>query len=253
MIVIKFGGHAMKEGANSPWLTEIADRWKAGERFVIVHGGGPQIDRELEVKGIKSSFLDGFRITTPEVMAVVEMVLTGTVLRSVVRACESAGLRPVGITGGDGGLLHVRRRENGRYGLVGEVTSVDPAILKTLIADDFLPIVSPVAQDSQGNVLNINADIAAGAIAGAFNASQMLFLTDVPGIYSNWPDKDSLIAEITTSELERMEFSAGMVPKVEAAIHAVRSGAQSSRVIDGTSADAFALALIGKGGTWVKP
>jgi len=253
MIVIKFGGHAMKAESSSPWLEEIAQRWKSGERFVIVHGGGPQIDAELKAKAITSEFKDGYRITSPEVMSVVEMVLTGSVLRAVVRAVESAGLRPVGISGGDGGLLHVREKANGAYGLVGEVSSVDPSIVQTLIDGGFVPVISPVAHDQYGRALNVNADIAAGAIAGAIHAREMLFLTDVAGIYANWPDKDSLIEEISASELEAMNFTAGMVPKVEAAINAIRSGARSARIIDGTSHQAFVDALSGRGGTWVKP
>lgn len=253
MIIIKFGGHAMKAGANSPWINQIAERWKAGEKFVIVHGGGPQIDRELQAKSISSEFKDGFRITTPEIMAVVEMVLTGSVLRSVVRALEAAGLPAVGITGGDGGLLGVRIKDDGAYGLVGEIISVEPRVITSLISDGFLPVVSPVAHDNSGQVLNINADLAAGALAGALRAEQTLFLTDVPGIYAKWPDQSSLIEEITAGELEAMEFSAGMIPKVQAAVHAIRSGARSSRVIDGRSQQAFADALVGRGGTWVKP
>ena len=253
MIVIKFGGHAMKTGANAPWLEQIAQRWKSGERFVIVHGGGPQIDQELKRRSIESEFVDGFRVTTPEIVSVVEMVLTGTVLREVVRSLQNSGLNAVGITGGDGGLLHVEVRESGKYGLVGQVVSVDPSILHSLISSGFLPVVSPVAHNSQGQVLNVNADIAAGAIAGALRAEQMLFLTDVPGIFSNWPDQSSLIEEITVAELEAMDFESGMLPKVESAIHAIRSGAHSSRVIDGRSQEAFAKALMGEGGTWVKP
>ena len=253
MIVIKFGGHAMKAGANAAWINQIAQRWESGERFVVVHGGGPQIDRELEAKDISSEFRDGYRVTTPEVMAVVEMILTGSVLREVVRSLQSAGLNPVGITGADGELLHVNQKAGGNYGLVGEVTSVNPRIIRTLLSDGFLPVISPVSHDNDGQVLNINADIAAGAIAGALHAEQMLFLTDVPGIYANWPDQSSLIKEITASELEAMEFESGMAPKVQSAIHAIRSGAKSARIIDGRSEVAFADALVGKGGTWVKP
>jgi acetylglutamate kinase len=253
MIVIKFGGHAMKSGSNSPWLDEMAQRWKAGEKFVIVHGGGPAIDQELRVKNIESTFEDGFRITTPEIMTIVEMVLTGTVLRSVVRSLKSVGLPAIGISGSDGGLLRVKSKSAGKYGLVGEVVSVNERILTTLIDAGFLPVVSPVSDDDSGNPLNINADLAAGAIAGALQAEQMLFLTDVPGIYARWPDQNSLISEITSSELAAMSFSAGMIPKVEAAVQAIRLGARTSRVIDGNSQHAFSEALHGRGGTWVKP
>ena len=251
MIVIKFGGHAMGENSQA-WMNEIANQFKSGEKFVIVHGGGPQIDAELKVRGIEKKSVNGFRITTSEIMHVVEMVLTGTVLRSVVRSLRAAGLPAVGITGSDDGLLEVKLRDLDKLGLVGEVVRVNPKIINDLLDMGYLPVVSPVANDSNGLALNINADIAAGAIAGALRATQMFFMTDVPGIYSNWPDKTSLISEIEVTTLKSMTFADGMVPKVEAAINAVESGAASARIMDGTSLDAFTDALAGKGGTWVK-
>jgi len=183
---------------------------------------------------------------------VVEMVLTGTVLRSVVRSLRAAGLPAVGITGSDDGLLEVKVRDLEKLGLVGEVVKVNPGIINDLLDMGYLPVISPVANDSAGQALNINADIAAGAIAGALRANQMLFMTDVPGIYAQWPDKDSLISEVSVTALKEMTFADGMVPKVEAAINAVESGATSARIMDGTSLLAFTDALQGKGGTWVR-
>lgn len=251
MIVIKFGGHAMDENSQL-WMNEIATRFKAGEKFVIVHGGGPHIDSELQVRGIEKKSVNGFRVTTPEVMHVVEMVLTGTVLRSVVRSLINVGLPVIGITGSDAGLLEVELKDYEKFGLVGTVRKVNPKILHDLLDMGYLPVVSPVANTASGQALNINADIAAGAIAGALRASQMLFMTDVAGIYSNWPDKSSLIKEISVEKLRTMQFADGMVPKVEAAVNAVTSGAVSSRIFDGTSLDAFKDALENRGGTWVK-
>ena len=250
MIVIKFGGHAMDD--NPVWMMEIATRWSAGEKFVVVHGGGPQIDRQLQVEGIVSEFVDGFRKTTSEVMKVVESVLTGTVLRSVVRSLSKAGLPAVGITGSDAGLLEVSVKDDGALGLVGQVDSVNPEVLISLIEAGFLPVVAPVSNGADGVALNVNADLAAGAIAGALRANEALFMTDVPGIYRNWPDKSSLIDEISIAELEEMIFEGGMVPKVAAVINAIKSGAKSARVIDGKSLSAFQDALLGKGGTWVR-
>jgi len=206
MKVIKFSGHAMGE-ANSPWMKIIAGLWNAGEKFVIVHGGGPQINEELKFRGIASEFVDGLRKTTPEVMSVVETVLTGSVLRSVVRALQEAGIPTVGISGSDGGTLNVEIRAGGKYGLVGDVVSVD---------------------------------------------ARLIYLTDVAGIYRNWPDENSLIEEIDIKELQAMQFSEGMIPKVEAVINAISSGAKSARVIDGRSLQAFEDALAGKGGTCVR-
>ena len=252
MIVIKFGGHAM--GSNSgEWMSALASRFKDGERFVIVHGGGPQIDSELTVRNIEKKMINGFRFTSPEVMHVVEMVLTGSVLRSVVRSLVKAGLPAVGITGSDGALLQVELKDPEKLGLVGRVVKVNPKLLHDLIDMGYLPVVSPVANMNDGQSLNVNADLAAGAISGALRANQMIFLTDVPGIYANWPNKDSLIDEISVSKLKEMSFSEGMIPKVEAAVSAVESGALAARIIDGNSLDAFTAALAGRGGTWVKP
>jgi acetylglutamate kinase len=250
MIVIKFGGHAMD--SDPIWMDEISRRWSSGEQFVIVHGGGPQIDQQLEVEGIESEFKDGFRITTPAVMKVVEAVLTGSVLRSVVRSLQRVGIPAVGITGSDAGLLSVRLKSEGALGLVGEVDVVNPQILKTLLAGGFLPVVAPVSNAPDGSALNINADLAAGAIAGALRAQEVLFMTDVPGIYRNWPDQNSLMNEVSVKELSSIVFEGGMVPKVAAVINAISSGARSARVIDGKSLVAFKDALSGKGGTWVK-
>jgi len=251
MKVIKFGGHAMGE-ANSPWMKIIAGLWNAGEKFVIVHGGGPQINEELKFRGIASEFVDGLRKTTPEVMSVVETVLTGSVLRSVVRALQQAGIPTVGISGSDGGTLNVEIRAGGKYGLVGDVVSVDVRLLNAVMSSGFLPVVSPVSTDSKGQALNVNADLAAGAIAGALSADQIIYMTDVAGIYRNWPDENSLIEEIDIKELQAMQFSEGMIPKVEAVINAISSGAKSARVIDGRSLQAFEDALAGKGGTCVR-
>lgn len=250
MIVIKFGGHAMST-EQPKWISEIASRWQRGERFVIVHGGGPAIDAQLKIEGIESDFIDGYRITTPEVMRVVEYVLAGTVQRQVVRSITEYGIRAVGISGSDGNLLSVKIKEGGKFGLVGEVVSVDPKILETLLDSGFLPVVSPVSTDAAGSALNVNADLAAGAISGAIGADEMIFMTDVPGIYRNWPNMDSLIEQIDLAELRSMNFEKGMIPKVAATISALESGAKSVRIIDGKSITAFQAALAGKGGTWV--
>lgn len=251
MIVIKFGGHAMGENS-SQWMKEIAARFNQGERFVIVHGGGPHIDEELKLRGIEKRVVNGFRVTTAEVMNVVEMVLTGKVLRSVVRQLQEVGLPAVGITGSDSHLLDVELKDFTNLGLVGRVKRVNPKILHDLVDMGYLPVVSPVANDQTGKALNINADLAAGAIAGSLRANQVLFLTDVPGIYANWPDKASLISEVTVQELATIQFADGMAPKVESVIEAINSGALSARVIDGNSSQAFVEALEGRGGTWVK-
>ena len=255
MIVIKLGGHAMSmEGGQEKarWCSELAMQWRAGKRFVVVHGGGPMIESELTFRKIESHFIDGLRVTTSEIAEVVETVLTGTVLRSIVSTLRLAGLPAVGISGNDGGLLEVERVNDERLGFVGNVRHVNPEIIHALLDANFLPVISPTSRDGQGQTLNINGDIAAGAIAGAVKADEMIFMTDVPGIYANWPDRSSLISEISANELSEMTFASGMIPKVSAAVNSITSGARSARIIDGKSEEGLSEALAGRGGTWVK-
>lgn len=266
MIVIKFGGHAMTD-AEGLFAKAVQGALDLGEDCIIVHGGGPQIDAALKAEDIEPEFKGGFRVTSPEVFAVVQRVLSGQVLRNVVAQLRGAGLNAVGLTGRDGGMLiakKLRQLVNGSevdLGQVGEVVRVDTAILQSLIDSGFLPVVSPIANqgdethEDSGTGLNVNADLAAAAIAGAMGASSLIFMTDVPGIYKNWPDTSSLISTIRADELEviKDQFTEGMAPKVFACLSAIKSGAQSVRVIDGTDPESFALALRGIGGTLVTP
>ena len=238
-----------------------------GEDCVIVHGGGPQIDAALKAENIEPEFKGGYRVTSSKVFEAVQGVLTGQVLRTVVAQLRNAGLNAVGISGRDGGLLIAKKLEqlvDGTFvdlGRVGEVVRVDTAILATLIDSGFLPVISPIAtlgdetHENSDIGLNVNADLAAGAIAGALGASTLIFMTDVPGIYRNWPDTSSLISSIRVAELEsiKSEFTEGMAPKVAACLSAIHAGAQSVRVIDGKDPMSFALALRGIGGTVVLP
>ncbi len=266
MIVIKFGGHAMSD-AEGLFAKAVQGALDLGEDCVIVHGGGPQIDAALKEANIEPEFNGGFRVTSPEVFEVVQKVLSGQVLRDVVAQLRNAGLNAVGITGRDGGLLIAKKLNNlvngtsADLGQVGEVVRVDKAILDSLIDSGFLPVVSPIAilgdetHEDSNTGLNVNADLAAAAIAGALQASSLIFMTDVPGIYKNWPDTSSLISSIRVSELEAIkgEFTEGMAPKVAACMSAIHAGAHSVRVIDGKDPMSFALALRGIGGTVVLP
>ncbi len=238
-----------------------------GEECIIVHGGGPQIDAALKMENVEPEFRGGFRVTTTEVYEVVQRVLSGKVLREVVAQLRHAGINAVGLTGRDGGMLIAKKQselvngESADLGQVGEVIRVDTAVLESLIDSGFLPVVSPLAtegdetHENSREGLNVNADLAAAAIAGAMEASTLIFMTDVPGIYKNWPDTSSLISIIHADELEAIkhEFTEGMAPKVSACLRAIKSGAQSVRVIDGTNPESFALALRGIGGTLVLP
>ena len=263
MIVIKFGGHAMTDTSGT--FAEVIKRSLDKEPCVIVHGGGPQIDAALKTHQLDSTFVGGFRVTTPEIFAIVQQVLSGTVLREVVGHLRAHDVPAVGISGRDGGTLQasiLKTLVDGTpadLGRVGEVEHVDTALLKSLLDSGFTPVVSPIAVEFDGNVevaqhgLNVNADLAAAAIAGALDATSLIFMTDVPGIYRNWPDRDSLINEISAAELEKIKatFDGGMAPKVKACLDAIAKGAKVVRIIDGRDPKALDDALSGVGGTKV--
>lgn len=264
MIVIKFGGHAMTD-TEGLFARAVQSALDMGEQCIIVHGGGPQIDSALKTAQVESTFLGGFRVTSPAAFNVVQSVLSGEVLRNLVAQLRGVGINAVGLTGRDGGLLIAKRLTqlvdgtSADLGQVGEVIRVDTAILDTLIGAGFLPVVSPIAVEGDevnefsSTGLNVNADLAAAAIAGAMNAQTLIFMTDVSGIYRNWPDPTSLITSITATELRALKdtFSEGMAPKVLACLNAISAGASAVRVIDGKDPLAFALALRGLGGTLV--
>ena len=263
MLVIKFGGHAMTDTSGT--FAEVIKCSLDKEPCVIVHGGGPQIDAALKTHQLDSTFVGGFRVTTPEIFAIVQQVLSGTVLREVVGHLRAHDVPAVGISGRDGGTLQasiLKTLVDGTtadLGRVGEVERVDTALLKSLLDSGFTPVVSPIAVEFDGAVevpqhgLNVNADLAAAAIAGALDATSLIFMTDVPGIYRNWPDRDSLINEISAAELEKIksEFDGGMAPKVKASLDAIAKGAKVVRIIDGRDPKALDEALSGVGGTKV--
>jgi acetylglutamate kinase len=213
----------------------------AGLKPVVVHGGGPQISAMLERLGIPSEFRGGLRVTTPEAMDVVRMVLVGQVGRELVGLISRQGALAVGLSGEDAGLFRAQRREavvDGQpvdVGLVGDVVDVDPAAVLDLIEAGRIPVVSTVAPDDDGQVLNVNADTAAAALAVALRAQKLVILTDVEGLYANWPDRASLLSTVYAQELAVMlpRLQSGMIPKMEACLRAVRGGVPQATVIDG--------------------
>jgi acetylglutamate kinase len=253
MFVFKYGGHAIPEGASvDPSIEYLAGLIKSGVKMVVVHGGGPQINRELEIHGIKSEMIDGYRKTTPEVFEVVQRTLSGEVLRNLTNQFISQGINAVGISAGDGNLIRAKNVKP-ELGLVGVVSSVNPELLKNLMAQGITPVISPIAVNSEGVGLNMNADLIAGAIGGALSADAVLFSTDVSGIYRNWPDETSLIESIDSKELSSVaiSFEGGMIPKAQAAINAIESGAKSVRIFDGRKVVNVIAAFEGKAGTLV--
>lgn len=259
MIVIKFGGHAMTD-EHGDFAKAIAEAISSGVTPVVVHGGGPHIEEALKVAGIKSSFVGGFRVTTPEILEVVEQVLAAEVGPSVAQSLKDHGVNAVAISGKTSGTLVAQTLTTlvdgtpADLGLVGVVTSVNPKIVHDLVSVGSVPVISPIASNEEGtHGLNVNADLAAAAIAGALDAQWLIIMTDVEGIYRDWPDKSSLIDSISAAELDSIKtgFAEGMAPKVQACLAAIAAGAKAVRIIDGTNPLALKDALLGVGGTLV--
>jgi len=242
IVVVKYGGNAMTDVAlQTAFAADIAFLHEAGIHPVVVHGGGPQISAMLTRLGIAGEFKGGFRVTTPEVLDVARMVLFGQVGRELVNLINAHGPYAVGLTGEDAKLLTAVRRTvavdgvETDIGLVGDIENVNTAVVHDLLAAGRIPVISTIAPDANGVVHNINADTAAAAVAEALGAETLLMLTDVEGLYTRWPDRDSLVSEIDTDSLAQLlpTLEEGMVPKIEACLRAVEAGVPSAHVIDG--------------------
>jgi acetylglutamate kinase len=252
-IVIKFGGNAMTDDAlMDSFAEDVVFLRLAGIQPVIVHGGGPQISAALDRHGIESTFTAGLRVTTPDAMQVVRMVLVGQVQRDIVGRLNRHGAFAVGLSGEDARLFTATRRfalvdgEEVDIGLVGEVTEVESGVVEGLLTDGRIPVVSSVARGHDGEIYNVNADTAAAALAVALGAEKLVMLTDVEGLYANWPDDDEVISRLTDDQLADMlpGLSSGMIPKMEACLHAVRGGVPAAHVIDGRVPHSVLLELV---------
>lgn len=242
VVVVKYGGNAMEQSeVQRAFAADLVFLRYVGIRPVVVHGGGPQISSMLGRLGIDTEFRGGLRVTTPESIDVVRMVLVGQVGRQLVGLINEHGPFAVGMSGEDAQLFTAVRRPatvDGKavdVGLVGDVASVNVDAVTDLIAAGRIPVISTVAPDVRGVVHNLNADTAAGALAAALGARKLIVLTDVPGLYRNWPDPDSLVSQIGVDELAELlpRLHSGMVPKMEACLRAVRGGVPAAHVVDG--------------------
>ncbi|MEV6966491.1 acetylglutamate kinase [Hamadaea sp. NPDC051192] len=275
--VVKYGGNAMVSAGEplgraarsavselrAAFAADMVFLRQAGLQPVVVHGGGPQISAMLEQVGLTSEFRGGLRVTTPEAMKIVQMVLVGQVGQELVGEINAHGPLAVGLSGSDGGLFTAVRRpavvdgEPVDVGLVGDVAEVNPTVVAQVLAAGQIPVVSTVAPDIDGVVHNLNADTAAAALAIALGARKLVVLTDVPGLYANWPDTSSLISELSADELEKLlpELASGMVPKMEACLRAVRGGVPAAHVVDGRSPHSTLLEIFTEAGhgTMVTP
>lgn len=261
IVVVKYGGNAMTDDTlKHAFAADMAFLRNCGIHPVVVHGGGPQISAMLKKLGIEGDFKGGFRVTTPEVLDVARMVLFGQVGRELVGLINAHGPYAVGITGEDAALFTAVRRSvtvdgvTTDIGLVGDVDQVNTAAVLDLIAAGRIPVVSTLAPDPDGVVHNINADTAAAALAEALQAEKLLMLTDVDGLYTDWPNTDSLVSEIDTATLEELlpSLESGMIPKVEACLRAVRGGVPSAHIIDGRVEHCVLVELFTHAGTGTK-
>jgi acetylglutamate kinase len=258
-VVVKFGGNAMTDDAlKQAFAEDIVFLRYAGLRPVVVHGGGPQITAHLDKLGLESQFTAGLRVTDPETMKVVRMVLVGQVQRQIVGLINSHGPFAVGLTGEDANMFTAQRRpalvdgEPVDIGLVGDVVDVDPGALRGLLDDGRVPVVSSIARGLDGHVYNVNADSAAAALAAALGAEKFVVLTDVEGLYAHWPptaeetaagQPPELISKLDATELSELlpTLYSGMVPKMEACLRAVRGGVPAAHVLDGRVAHSLLL------------
>jgi acetylglutamate kinase len=262
IVVVKYGGNAMTDDTlRQAFAADMAFLRNCGIHPVVVHGGGPQITAMLRRLGIgEGDFKGGFRVTTPEVLDVARMVLFGQVGRELVNLINAHGPYAVGITGEDAQLFTAVRRSVNvdgvatDIGLVGDVDRVNTAAVLDLIAAGRIPVVSTLAPDVDGVVHNINADTAAAALAEALGAEKLLMLTDIEGLYTSWPDRDSLVSEIDTATLALLlpTLETGMIPKVEACLRAVTGGVPSAHVIDGRVEHCVLVELFTDAGTGTK-
>jgi acetylglutamate kinase len=253
-VVVKYGGHAMGAGGET-FARDIVLLRQVGINPIVVHGGGPQINRMLERLGIKSNFINGLRVTDAETMEVVEMVLAGTINKQLVAAINTAGGCAIGVCGKDGNLLRARKLTgDADLGFVGEPERVDDGVLAGFRRAEMIPVIAPIGVGKAGETYNINSDTVAGAVAGAVAAARFLLLTDVPGVLDG--DK-RLISELSAGEARRLiadgTISGGMIPKVETCLDAVDKGVEAAVILDGRVAHAILLELFTEGaGTLIR-
>ena len=248
IIVVKYGGNAMiSEELKLQVMEDLVLLWLIGVKPVLVHGGGPEISDMLKKVGKKSEFVDGLRVTDKETAEIVQMVLAGKINKQLVNLLGEFGGNAVGISGIDGHLIEAKVKDE-RLGFVGEITNVNVQPILDLIEKEYIPVVSTVGCDKEGNVYNINADTAASYIAGAMKAERLITMTDIPGILRDVNDPDSIIKKVTTEEARQLFaegiISGGMIPKVECCIEAIEKGVRRVTILDGRVPHALLLELL---------
>ena len=257
VVVIKFGGNAMvDQQLTKAFAEDMAYLRFVGIKPVVVHGGGPQITARLAELGIQTEFKSGLRVTTDEVIQVVRDVLRNQISADLAKLVQGAGASTVILSGEDSNLFRAEKTTVDQagnaldVGLVGEVSQVNPRVVLDALATGVVPIVSTVAPGPDGSLLNVNADLAAASLAVALGAEKLLLLTDVAGLYSNWPNKDSLISEIRVAELTELlpELESGMIPKMQACLNALAGGVPRAHIIDGRAPHSILLEIFTSSG-----
>ena len=237
IVVVKYGGNAMvNEELKQQVMEDIALLWLIGVKVVLVHGGGPEISDVMNKFGKQAVFVDGLRVTDEETVDIVQMVLAGKVNKSLVKLLQKKGGHAVGLSGMDGGLIEAKVKDE-RLGCVGEITKIRPQPITDLLEKNYIPVISTVASDRDGNSYNINGDTAAAYIAGALGAERLIMMTDIAGILRDKDDPDTLIPELTISQAkvlyEEGVISGGMIPKVDCCIEAIHKGVKNVIIMDG--------------------
>lgn len=246
-IVVKYGGNAMiDETLKSAVMQDIVLMRYVGLNPILVHGGGPEISEAMQRLGKTPEFVGGLRVTDAETMEIVEMVLTGKTNKGIVSHLNQQGGQAVGVSGKDGNLIQAERETTkGDIGFVGRVTQINPALIHTLTDAGYIPVISSVAIGSEGESYNVNADTVAGALAAALQASKLIVMTDVNGIYQDFSDKDSLISEMTAKDARQLitdgTVDKGMIPKIEACVSALAGGVERAHIIDGRTLHALLI------------
>jgi acetylglutamate kinase len=258
-VVIKYGGHAMNDPDLADlFATDVVLMRLVGMNPVVVHGGGPQITDLMRRLGKEPEFVDGRRVTDAETVDIVRMTLVGKVNREIVASVNRHGSYAVGLSGEDAGLIRVDQRDPA-LGFVGDVRHIDPTIVLRLLREELIPVIATVGVDDDGNAYNVNADTVAGAVAEALDAEKLVYLTDVAGVYGDWPDETSLISRIDVQGMEQLiadgKVSEGMIPKLESCVSALRAGVRSAHVLDGRLPHALLLEFFTREGvgTMVRP
>lgn len=262
LFVIKFGGEAMRTREALELLAEdIAFIHGVGISVVLVHGGGAQVTEMEKKLGVESRFVAGRRVTDEGSLSVLKMVLGGTLNLDLVGVMKQFGAKAVGLSGASGGLLEATKRPPKKvtgsdevvdFGHVGDITSVDVTVIHSLLKDGFLPIISPLAADAQGNVLNVNADVAAARIASALKASKLLLMSDIPGVMEDTKDRTTLIGQLDTAQaqaaIKQGIISGGMIPKVEESLAALKNGVKQVHILSATEPHTLLLEVFTESG-----